>query len=61
MLRPADLTPPAPRRPVDEEEPDGPDDGEAGEPEAEDDAVADVIDRAYESRSARYASESGYR
>jgi hypothetical protein len=56
VLRPADLAPPAPRRPVDEEEPDDVHDGddEAEEPETEDDeAVAGVIDRAYESRSAR--------
>jgi hypothetical protein len=48
-LRPADLTPPAPRRPVDEDEPDDVPD----EPEAEGDTAAGVVDRAYESRSAR--------
>jgi hypothetical protein len=56
VLRPADLAPPAPRRPVDEEEPDDvhdADDDEAEEPETADDPVAGVIDRAYESRSAR--------
>jgi hypothetical protein len=56
VLRPADLAPPAPRRPVDEEEPDDVHDvydDEAEEPETEDDPVAGVIDRAYESRSAR--------
>jgi hypothetical protein len=54
-LRPADLAPPAPRRPVDEDEPDDVRDdtpGESEEPE-EDDAAAGVVDRAYESRSAR--------
>jgi hypothetical protein len=49
-LRPADLAPPAPRRPVDEEEPD---DVHDDEPEKEDDAAAGVVDRAYESRLAR--------
>jgi hypothetical protein len=44
-LRPADLAPPAPRRPIDEEEP--------SEPEKEDDAATGVVDRAYDSRSAR--------
>jgi hypothetical protein len=54
VLRPADLVPPAPRRPVDEEEPDDVQgDDHAEEPETEDDPVAGVIDRAYESRSAR--------
>jgi hypothetical protein len=56
VLRPADLAPPAPRRPVDEEEPDAVDDvddDQAEEPETADDPVAGVIDRAYESRSAR--------
>jgi hypothetical protein len=56
VLRPADLAPPAPRRPLDEEEPDAVDDvddDQAEEPETADDPVAGVIDRAYESRSAR--------
>jgi hypothetical protein len=48
-LRPADLAPPAPRRPVDEDEPDDVHD----EPAAEGDAAVGVVDRAYESRSAR--------
>jgi hypothetical protein len=54
-LRPADLAPPAPRRPVDDvpddvrnEEPEEPE-----EPEEKVDAAAGVVDRAYESRSAR--------
>jgi hypothetical protein len=48
-LRPADLAPPAPRRPVDEDEPDD----VRHVPEAEGDTAAGVVDRAYESRSAR--------
>src|SRR3954466_518508 len=52
-LRPAERTPPAPRRPVDEEEPGHvPDGSSQGKPERPDDA-AGVVDRAYESRSAR--------
>jgi hypothetical protein len=53
-LRPAERTPPAPRRPVDEEEPgDVPDRSSQEKPEEPDDTAAGVVDRAYESRSAR--------
>jgi hypothetical protein len=58
-LRPADLAPPAPRRPVDEDDPDDvrPDQPEESDEleqsEEEDDTAAGVVDRAYESRSAR--------
>jgi hypothetical protein len=60
-LRPADRTPPAPRRPLEESGPDA-DVDEPGSTDEEEDAdddedeldeVASVVDRAYESRSAR--------
>jgi hypothetical protein len=53
VLRPADLTPPAPRRPVDEDVPDDVHKEKPEEPEEKGDAAAGVVDRAYESRSAR--------
>jgi len=50
-LRPADRTPPAPRRPVLEDGAETDDDED--EDEEPSDAAAGVVDRAYESRSAR--------
>jgi hypothetical protein len=52
-LRPADRTPPAPRRPVLEDVAETDDDEDEDEDEEPSDAAAGVVDRAYESRSAR--------
>jgi hypothetical protein len=55
-LRPAERTPPAPRRPV-LEDADDPDEDEDQDADADvdepEDAAAGVVDRAYEGRSAR--------